>query len=90
MCEKLKDFHLDISSSLLLLQGPTKMTLSLYQIDFRCVSKRLYMCIEMTSICIGMTCIETTGHRASKPYQLTLHVAAIKRQLLYRLPKLTC
>ena len=31
---------------------------SVYRIELRCVSKRLYMCIETTSICI-----ETTGYR---------------------------
>ena len=40
---------------------------SLYRIDLRCVSKRLYMCIEMTSICI-----ETTGY---EKYPQTPHHA---------------
>ena len=72
---RLKHFHLGISSTLLLLRGPTKTTLSLYRIDFslyrvdfRHVSKRLYMCIETTSICI-----ETTGHREKDTYQTLLY-----------------
>ena len=34
-----------------------------YRIDFGCVSKRLYMCIETTWICIETTCIEMTLYR---------------------------
>ena len=34
-----------------------RIDFSVYRIDLRCVSKRLYMCIETTSICI-----ETTGY----------------------------
>ena len=46
-------------------------TLDVYRNDFSCVSKRLYMCIETTSICIETTCIETTLYRNDrKPLNL--------------------
>ena len=52
-----------------------RIDFSLYRIDFRCLSKRLYMCIEMTSICMETTCIETTidlclTHDQSASFQL--------------------
>ena len=44
-------------------------TLDVYRNDFRCVSKRLYMCIETTSICIETTRNETTLYRNDrKPF----------------------
>ena len=56
-----------------------------YRIDFRCVSKRLYMCIETTSICIETTCIEKTLYRNDRIpferyYKLAskVHVTCIK------------
>ena len=87
---RLKHFNLDFSSSLLLLRGPMKTTLSLYgidvsvyQIDLRCVSKRLHICIETTSICIEMTCIETTLYRNNRTPSLRepkFSVATYSRQ----------
>ena len=63
MGEDKKHFHLNISSGSLLLRGLTKTTLRLYRIDFRCASKRLYICIVTNSICIKTTCIEKTLYR---------------------------
>ena len=45
-------------------------TFHVYRNDFQCVSKRLFMCIETTSICIETTCIETTLYRNDRtPYE---------------------